>query len=182
MDNKIDELEYLMNPVMYHKWTTNTETKDKSTYTNDLKFYKKRIIQLTKDMLKGESVSNPLDKAFKDYTRSCIAYLKSLDRKDILQEDYKELELPEDDHDTSILDIDPNEDIINPEYKNSKAVISDFFDIKRIPTKKPEEFKFPNKKDLELKTPELKVKGVKKKVKKKKKKAKNTVVQTSENK
>ena len=99
MDNKIDELEYLMNPVMYHKWTTNTETKDKSTYTNDLKFYKKRIIQLTKDMLKGESVSNPLDKAFKDYTRSCIAYLKSLDRKDILQEDYKELELPEDDHD-----------------------------------------------------------------------------------
>jgi len=173
MDNKIDELEYLMNPVLYHRWSNNVETKEKSTYENDLKFYKKRIIQLTKDMIKGESLSNPLDKAFKDYTRSCISYIKSLDRKDIIQEDYKELELPEEENDTSILDIDPNEAIINPEYKNNKSVISDFLDIKRISTKKPEEFKFPNKKDLELKTPELKVKGVKKKVKKKKQKKKS---------
>ena len=47
MDNKIDELEYLMNPVMYHKWTTNVETQDKSTYSSDLKFYKKRIIPVS---------------------------------------------------------------------------------------------------------------------------------------
>lgn len=164
MENKIDELEYLMNPTMYDKWIMCSENKDVGAFKNDLKFYKKRIIQLTKDKFKGISLNNQLDKAFIDYTKSCIAYIKSLDKQDIIQEDYKELDLQENNcTNNSILDIDPNEELINPTYKNKTLLISDCFDIKKVSTLNPSNIKFPSQKNLELKTPELKVKGIRKK-------------------
>jgi|TARA_Y100000992_G_scaffold292183_3_gene249435 uncharacterized membrane protein len=167
MENKIDELEYLMNPVMYDKWISNDKNEDISIFNNDLKFYKKRILQLTKDKFKEIPLNNQSDKAFIDYTKSCIAYLKSLDKKDIIQEDYKELELLDEINDNDILDIDPNEVIINPTYKKKELLISDCLDIKKISTKNVCDTIFPNKKNLELKTPELKIKGIKKKKKNK---------------
>ena len=62
----------------------------------DVKFYKKRIIQLTKDMMKGEHITNSVNKSYNEYMKSCVAYLKFLDTKDILQEEYKDIpEIPD---------------------------------------------------------------------------------------
>ena len=53
-NNVISELEYLMNPCMYEKWMKKNSIKLNSTdLKKDIKFYKKRIIQLTKNMMKA---------------------------------------------------------------------------------------------------------------------------------
>ena len=99
------------------------------------KFYKKRILQLTRDMCKGQNsfgeLAPSLDKCFEDYALCCIAYLKCLDRKDILQEEYKGISTEIDGDNISLhqglldskglttgLDIDS---LINPAYKEQKT-------------------------------------------------------------
>ena len=69
----MDELEYLMNPGMYEKWMK--KMKKLVRFEKDVKFYKKRIIQLTKDMMKGQHITNSVNKAYNEYMKSCVAYL-----------------------------------------------------------------------------------------------------------
>ena len=169
-NNIMDELEYLMNPCMYEKWMKKNEKKIKvSDLKSDVKFYKKRIIQLTKDMMKGQHITNSVNKAHNEYMKSCVAYLRFLDTKDILQEEYKgipeQLELSDDD-----LDGDPNNNLINPSYLHKQNKIEDYIDVKKISNVPKNETYLPEKKNLKLKDPELKKKGIKKKKGKKKKK------------
>ena len=169
-NNIMDELEYLMNPGMYEKWMKKNEKKIKvSDLKSDVKFYKKRIIQLTKDMMKGQHITNSVNKAYNEYMKSCVAYLRFLDTKDILQEEYKgipeQLDLSDDD-----VDGDPNNNLINPSYLHKQNKIEDYIDVKKISNVPKNDTYLPEKKDLKLKDPELKKKGVKKKKGKKKKK------------
>lgn len=128
----MDELEYLMNPGMYEKWMKKNEKKIKvSDLKSDVKFYKKRIIQLTKDMMKDQHITNSVNKAYNEYMKSCVAYLRFLDTKDILQEEYKgipeQLDLSDDD-----VDGDPNNNLINPSYLHKQNKIEDYIDVKKI--------------------------------------------------
>lgn len=169
-NNIMDELEYLMNPGMYEKWMKKNEKKIKvSDLKSDVKFYKKRIIQLTKDMMKGQHITNSVNKAYNEYMKSCVAYLRFLDTKDILQEEYKgipeQLDLSDDD-----VDGDPNNNLINPSYLHKQNKIEDYIDVKKISNVPKNETYLPEKKNLKLKDPELKKKGIKKKKGKKKKK------------
>ena len=169
-NNIMDELEYLMNPGMYEKWMKKNEKKFKvSDLKSDVKFYKKRIIQLTKDMMKDQHITNSVNKAYNEYMKSCVAYLRFLDTKDILQEEYKgipeQLDLSDDD-----VDGDPNNNLINPSYLHKQNKIEDYIDVKKISNVPKNETYLPEKKNLKLKDPELKKKGIKKKKGKKKKK------------
>ena len=169
-NNIMDELEYLMNPGMYEKWMKKNEKKIKvSDLKSDVKFYKKRIIQLTKDMMKDQHITNSVNKAYNEYMKSCVAYLRFLDTKDILQEEYKgipeQLDLSDDD-----VDGDPNNNLINPSYLHKQNKIEDYIDVKKISNVPKNETYLPEKKNLKLKDPELKKKGIKKKKGKKKKK------------
>ena len=169
-NNIIDELEYLMNPCMYEKWMKKHEKKIKvSDLKSEVKFYKKRIIQLTKDMMKGQHITNSVNKAHNEYMKSCVAYLRFLDTKDILQEEYKDIP---DQPDISDDDVggDPNNNLINPSYLHKQNKIEDYLDVKKISNVPKSETYLPEKKDIKLKDPELKKKGVKKKKGKKKKK------------
>ena len=168
-NNIIDELEYLMNPGMYEKWRKKNEKKSgKVDLKSDIKFYKKRIIQLTKNMMKGEHVTNSVNKAYNEYMKSCVAYLKFLDTKDILQEEYKDIpEIPDVSGDDN--EGDPNNNLINPTYLHKQNKIEDYLDVKRISNVPKKETYLPEKKDIKLKDPELKKKGVKKKKAKRKK-------------
>ncbi len=169
-NNIMDELEYLMNPGMYEKWVKKNEKKiTVSDLKSDVKFYKKRIIQLTKNMMKGEHVTNSVNKAYNEYMKSCVAYLKFLDTKDILQEEYKGIPEQLDMSDADI-DGDPNNNLINPTYLHKQNKIEDYLDVKKISNVPKKETYLPEKKDLKLKDPELKKKGIKKKKGKKKKK------------
>ena len=131
---------------------------DNSTLTvsdlkSDVKFYKKRIIQLTKNMMKGEHVTNSVNKAYNEYMKSCVAYLKFLDTKDILQEEYKGIPEQLDMSDADI-DGDPNNNLINPTYLHKQNKIEDYLDVKKISNVPKKETYLPEKKDLKLKEPE----------------------------
>ena len=65
MNNKIEELEYLMNPNLYEKWIDVFESDDNNkTFKEELKFYKKRIIQITKDLLKDNIENKSINSTF----------------------------------------------------------------------------------------------------------------------
>ena len=119
--------------------------------------------------MKGEHVTNSVNKAYNEYMKSCVAYLKFLDTKDILQEEYKGIPEQLDMSDADI-DGDPNNNLINPTYLHKQNKIEDYLDVKKISNVPKKETYLPEKKDLKLKDPELKKKGIKKKKGKKKKK------------
>jgi len=84
--NMID-LEYLTNPAFLKIRTTLV----KDNFNEDLKFYRKRVFQLTKDFLCGKYINAELDNAFKNYTRTCISHFKFIDHSDIIQNDYSKI-------------------------------------------------------------------------------------------
>jgi hypothetical protein len=84
-------LECLMNKSTYLKYMKNQNIEENKTKTNlkDRKFYKKRIYDLTKQLMHNEpSPSTEISKTFENYINSCIRHFQILDKTDILQEDY----------------------------------------------------------------------------------------------
>ena len=84
-------LECLMNKSTYLKYMKNQNIEENKNKTNlkDRKFYKKRIYDLTKQLMHNEpSPSTEISKTFENYINSCIRHFQILDKTDILQEDY----------------------------------------------------------------------------------------------
>ena len=99
-DNLVSEitLEYLMNKDQYAKYILNKSNNGSSSSSNsirkDKKFYKKRIYDLTKQLInneKPEGIYSGIIDTFELYTKVCIEYFKTLDKTDIIQEDYNGL-------------------------------------------------------------------------------------------
>ena len=63
---------------------------------NDIKFYKKRIYQTTKDLIRkkidGNNIDKNLDEIFTNYLYNLIEHFKFDDKKDILQEEFKDID------------------------------------------------------------------------------------------
>jgi len=83
-------LEYLTNPSYYSILNKNNKANTiKETNTKeDVRFYRKRIIALTKEMLKGDIPSNGIKEAHDDYVNILIKYFKIVDKTDIIQDQY----------------------------------------------------------------------------------------------
>ena len=150
----------------------------KPTPFKNKKFYRKRLIQLTKDLLnEDEREENPvyhpdIYRSFYKYINTSIDYFQTIDRNDIIQEDYKDLEQE--------FALEKEEDLF-PEFNddlehhgtleqanqqmmrqiNMKNYTLDGL-VKRTVIKKEEPI-LPKKKKINLKDPELKNKGVGKK-------------------
>ena len=87
-------LEYLMNKEQYAKYVEQNKPANKLKYQKEKKFYKKRIYDFTKKMLNEEKIENKtpdMNFTFENYICSCIEYFKMLDKTDILQEDYSNM-------------------------------------------------------------------------------------------
>ena len=65
--NLID-LQYLTNPERMNKLIQQQDIQQISI--KDLEFYKKRIFQLTKDLLRGEKVNTKVNKSFEQYANN----------------------------------------------------------------------------------------------------------------
>jgi hypothetical protein len=97
-DNKIDEkiinqitLECLMNKEIYKKYLTSNSANMIINNKKDRKFYRKRILQLTRDILLNDpsvKITNDIQFVFENYVNHCIQYFKMVDRVDLIQEDY----------------------------------------------------------------------------------------------
>jgi hypothetical protein len=165
-------LDYLINREQYNKHVENKNTKNVNK--KDKKFYRKRVFQLTKDLLSKEEPNNlfpDVRYAFDNYVNMCVQYFKAIDNNDIIQSDYQNISdsyqiganIPE-------LNVD---DILSQEEANKllirKIQMPNTLDsfVKRKITKKPDEMILPKQKDINLKDPTLKIKGVSNSSKKK---------------
>ena len=139
-------LNCLMNKEQYSKYVSNVITK--KINRKDKKFYRKRIYNLTKELLLTDEQTACLlpdvKYAFDNYIKTCIYYFKTLDNNDIIQEEYKEINNAE----------------LNKLF--DKDVDLDNFVIKTI-TKMPEDIILPKQKEINLMDPILKNKGICKK-------------------
>ena len=92
--NTIDDvtLAYMVNTTQYEKYLKKNHMDYDSVFKRDIRFYRKRIISLTKDLFK-EQVENDKNKnvlagAFNMYMRACISYLKFSDQSETIQKCY----------------------------------------------------------------------------------------------
>lgn len=86
-------LECLMNKTQYAKYISQSQGKSNNKIVNkkEKKFYKRRIFDLTKQLLnneKPEMMLPDVSSAFDSYAKMCIEYFKALDKTDIIQSDY----------------------------------------------------------------------------------------------
>ena len=83
-------LEFLTNPLYHNIIHSKSGLLNKNKINKqDVKFYRKRIYALSKDLLKGDCPNESLKKIHDDYVNAAINYLKMIDTKDIIQEQYK---------------------------------------------------------------------------------------------
>lgn len=154
--NHSTELEFLMNPALYKKYVT----KELPTSKEEIKFYRRRILQMSRNMFKENTYPPSLRGAFEEYIKLAVVHFKTEDKKDILQEEYDHLE-KEDDPD--LLETDCTlEEATKKIFNTPPKTIKDFVTI----TRTTETGTLPEKKSIALNDPKLKMKGVKKKKKK----------------
>ena len=87
-DTKQASLLYLTNPL-YQQIIKQQKENKATTSKSDIKFYRKRITSLTKDMLKGDIPDNIYIKhIYETYVNELIKYFKMIDTRDIIQKQY----------------------------------------------------------------------------------------------
>ena len=168
-------LECLMNKDTYKKYVA---TKKKSVVNKkDQKFYRRRILSLTKELLYPEEIATTTKPTtattttndpnivglFQIYSRACIEHFKTLDKNDIIQEDYSTL--TQETAEMSIEDIKTQAEIDQKFMRSihvKEATTLDKF-VKRSTTAPKEEPILPKQKDINLRDPALKNKGIRKK-------------------
>lgn len=155
--NKIT-LEYLLNPNMLIK---NNQSLLDTKLDKDIKFYRKRICQLTKDMIKGNYPNNDLQIIFQKYASELIYYFKQQDTKDIYQQEYLDLSLNNIKDTNAELehDIESINNMLINSTNGSVPNLENF--VKKISVNTSENHIIPQKKNINIKDPKLRVKGVK---------------------
>lgn len=182
-------LETMANIDTYNKYLKKNNLDHDTVLKRDKKFYKKRIIAMTKDILNNNVNNNsdsPIDdiviNAFNGFARLCISHFKFKDTMDNIQGDYKDVGISTGTS-TSIIhgknsngenyngencnEVNDNTNTINEANKlfmkqvDKKVITMDNFVIKTSPPPE-DEMIIPKTKDFNLKDPKYKKKDIKK--------------------
>lgn len=168
LDFLINKKQYKTNFIGFTENTINKKINKK-----DKKFYRRRILGLTKDLLSKEDVDivipPDIKYMFDNFIKACVHYFKILDRNDIIQEDYNEFndKIKENDENNEINDVsyeflkEENEKLLMRSVKMTNPSLDNFIKINM--TKKSKELIIPQQKEINLKDPILKNKGIDKK-------------------
>lgn len=180
-------LEFLTNPLYHNIINSKSGLINKNNSKinkQEIKFYRKRIYGLSKELLKGNSPNETLKKIHDDYVNAAIIYLKMIDTKDIIQEQYKNENYQNENCQNEIVTNinffnestnvdDANIDDTNVADANQQMMrkivnISnlDNYVIITNANNTGNEYTLPTKKEINLHTQELKTKGIIKKDKK----------------
>ena len=178
--NSIDylTLEIMANTESYNKYLKKNNMDHDSVLKKEKRFYRKRIISMTKDILfNNNSVSDinininnhtKLDdvilNAFNTYARVCISYFKFKDTMDTIQGEYTNMNLDTGGGagagaDADIMDINEANKLFMRQMEK-KVLTLDNFVIKTSPPQ--DEMVIPQTKDFNLKDPKYKKKDIKK--------------------
>lgn len=130
-----------------------------SVNKDDLKFYRKRILQQTKDYLREGRLEGSIDRAFDNYADKLIEYYKFIDKKEIIQKDYEDI-VSSSKKDLKKLDMKEENMKIMRDVEPNVKTIKDFINVI---TEKPKKKKIiPKVKEFNLRKEELRIKGLKK--------------------
>jgi hypothetical protein len=149
--NDIDLL-YLTNSKTFNN---DTALKNQELYTQEeLKKYRTKIFEQTRDILTGKSVNKDIKYAFDEYIKVSINHFKFINKRNIIQQDYTNIKISE----KKISKIDYNE-TNKLVYKKDKPVhirITDCIPVKRKKKNKkkmiiPKQRDFSNHKQAEKK-------------------------------
>ena len=157
-------------------YNVDLEKTDCNFSLQEKKFYKKRIILLTKQMLKEKYPTKSLQNIHTNYINEIIDYIKQTDTNDILQENYKSIDTNKDkDIDTNNInkdttqcnDIDITKTTVSMFKKNkrdkNKIITLDNF-VKHTSKKSDSDLKnIPRIRNINIKTDAHKIKGLAKK-------------------
>jgi hypothetical protein len=169
-------LDFLINKKQYknHSVSFTENTINKKINKKDKKFYRRRILSLTKDLLSKEDevdiiIPPDIKYMFDNFIKACVHYFKILDRNDIIQEDYNEFEdkIKENNENNEINDEshkilkEENEKLLMRSVKMTNPSLDNFIKINM--TKQSKELIIPQQKEINLKDPILKNKGIDKK-------------------
>jgi hypothetical protein len=145
--------------------------KEKEINKDEFKFYKKRILNLFKEIVSCNSppyLSPDVKCGYNTFIKSSINYFKGIDNNDLLQEEYKDINNLSDnnfnnDLSCNLLNVENNADFL---LMRSIKMNTDTLDkyVKRISTKKKENIILPKQREVNLSSPELKNKGIKKNI------------------
>jgi hypothetical protein len=88
-------LEFMVNTSQYEKYLKKNNIDHNSGFKRDIRFYRKRIISLTKELFKNQNETDKNERvdvtvmgAFNIYMRACISYLKFSDQSETIQKCY----------------------------------------------------------------------------------------------
>ena len=182
--NSVDDatLEYMVNVAQYEKYLRKNNIDYDTGFKRDLKFYRKRIISITKDLFKNEmkDVDVTLNGAFNMYMKACISHLKFEDQSDAIQKCYVCMgviageQTSQQQNCTCVNKLDAlngfelnkaNELCFKP--KEVKKLTLDTYVIKKSSSQKKEPVVFPQQFKFNPKDPSFKYKGLKKQKNKK---------------
>lgn len=88
-------LAFMVNTAQYEKYLKKNHLSYDAIFKKDIRFYRKRIISLTKDLFKdqiendkNQNIDATMVGAFNMYMRACISYLKFSDQSETIQKCY----------------------------------------------------------------------------------------------
>jgi len=154
-------IDYLLNGTTKE----NSKRIDNKVKSRDKKFYKKRICNLTKELLGDELRKQPnqdLNYHFNNYIKCCIHHFKTTDNSDLIQECYKDIDCPDNPQEELATKTQLEADELLFQSLHAKNITLDDFVIKKKTCQKSNII-LPQKKNINLRDPQLKLKGVKKK-------------------
>lgn len=191
--NSIDymTLEIMANSDTYNKYLKRNNLDHDSVLKKEKKFYRKRIISMTKDILfngiykndnqenngksnQSSKIDDVIINSFNTYARMCITYFKFKDTMDEIQGEYKDMNVDLNVHPNGGANIDEISDIPDEENENNIMEANKLFmkqmdkkvitlDNFVIKTSAPkEEMILPKTKDYKLNDPKFKKKDIKK--------------------
>lgn len=167
MDFKLNTLQYLTEPSLLEK--LNNDNK-KTNYKDEIGFYKKRIFLTTKLLLRNGKINSSVNDAFINYVKVLIQHFKIVDTNDILQEEFKNIlndskvnksEIKNDNE----IETEANSYIFEEQKDENEGTLNNF--VKTIYTKPEEKIIMPTQRTVNLKSPELRNKGINNRSKKK---------------
>ena len=144
--------------------------REKQINKDELNFYRKRIYNLFKEIISNKSPSDmPPDVkyAYDTFIKTTINYFKVIDNNDLLQEEYKDVELSA--QECSEPDANVTVNVASNNEVNKLLMRSVKMDIptldkyvKRTSVKKQDNIILPKSMEVNIMNPELKNKGLKK--------------------
>ena len=161
-------LDYFVNKTQYDSVLKKKGQRQCENFRIDTKFYKKRILDLTKKLFRDEIENEQVLSGFNSYLKTCISYLKFLDTNDIIQEKYiDESELTKNITDVSAVSM------YDESYKNCDHLFGKVGDVKQVNLDsyvinncaKNNKKLLPVKESVNIKTKEHRTKGIIKKKK-----------------